>query len=60
MRAVKMRKTTFSFGIIFLAGILVTFILQDIIMGLTSLIFVVPQVIFLLLLFLVLLQLYNS
>ncbi len=55
-----MRKTVFTFGLIFLLGIGIIFVLQDVLMGLPALIFIIPQVIFLLLLFLVVVQLYKS
>ncbi|MHA1263941.1 MAG: hypothetical protein ACTSRS_01780 [Candidatus Helarchaeota archaeon] len=55
-----MRKTIFIFGLIFLASMAVLFTLQDIVMGLLSLIFVPFQVLGLLLIFLVIWQLYNS
>lgn len=56
----KMRRTAFTFGLVFVLGLVVTFVLQDLIMGLPALIFVVPQILFLGLLLLVLIQLYNS
>ena len=60
-----MRKTVFTFGLIFLLGIAVIFVLQDVLMLLGfdqfyTLIFILPQVVFLLLLFLVVVQLYKS
>ncbi len=55
-----MRKTAYTFGLIFLLGIGIVFVLQDVLMGLNSLIFILPQIIFVMLLFLVLRELYNS
>ena len=55
-----MRGTTYFFGLIFLLGIGIIFILQDIFMGINSLIFIPAQVILLMLLFLVIRELYNS
>ncbi len=56
----EMRKTVFYFGLIFLLGIGIIFTLQDLLMGVISLVFIPAQVIFLLLLFLVIRELYNS
>lgn len=55
-----MRKTIFSFGLIFLAAIAVLFTLQNLLMGSLSLIFIPFQVLGLILVFLVIWQLYNS
>ncbi|MDD1778800.1 MAG: hypothetical protein LUQ65_11615 [Candidatus Helarchaeota archaeon] len=55
-----MRRTVFNFGLIFLLGIGIVFCLQDVFMGLSSIIFIPAQVLFLILLFLVLRELYNS
>ncbi|MHA1357601.1 MAG: hypothetical protein ACTSQI_20570 [Candidatus Helarchaeota archaeon] len=55
-----MRKAAYTFGLIFLLGIGILFVLQDVVLGLPSLIFILPQVIFVVLLFFVLRELYNS
>ncbi len=55
-----MRKAAYSFGLIFILGIGIIFIIQDIVMGISSVIFIPIQIIFLGLLFLVIRELYNS